>query len=73
MAAWPIAMQVVVVSHWGFIRCLTGQKLGNGAMVRSTDADLIPPAGGDPDMTDQRTVGNGEAAGERRSAAARRS
>lgn len=30
-ADWP---HVLVVSHWGFIRGLTGQELANGAMLR---------------------------------------
>jgi broad specificity phosphatase PhoE len=26
--------RVAVISHWGFIRCLTGQEVGNSAIVR---------------------------------------
>jgi broad specificity phosphatase PhoE len=26
--------RVAVITHWGFIRCLTGQELGNSAIVR---------------------------------------
>jgi len=31
LADWP---HVLVVSHWGFIRGLTGEELANGAMLR---------------------------------------
>lgn len=33
-AAMPDRDRVAVVSHWGFIRCLTGQAVGNIAIVR---------------------------------------
>jgi broad specificity phosphatase PhoE len=32
--AWPDRDQVAVVSHWGFIRCLTGQEVANLGRVR---------------------------------------
>lgn len=34
MRAAPDWQETVVVSHWGFILCLTGQNIGNGEMLR---------------------------------------
>jgi broad specificity phosphatase PhoE len=34
VAAMADRDRVVVISHWGFIRCLTGQEVGNTAIVR---------------------------------------
>ncbi|TDH62588.1 histidine phosphatase family protein [Dankookia rubra] len=39
-AAWPDRDGMLVVSHWGFIRALTGRDVGNGEWVR------LPPAPG---------------------------
>ncbi len=36
---WP---QVAVVSHWGFIRGLTGRELPNGAFVRFDPTEACP-------------------------------
>ena len=36
---WPQEARTVVVSHWGFIRALTGLEVGNGAFVRYHPAD----------------------------------
>jgi broad specificity phosphatase PhoE len=33
MTAEPDPDRIAVVSHWGFIRALTGQEVGNGALV----------------------------------------
>lgn len=32
--AWPEGERTVVVSHWGFLRALTGLEVENGAIVR---------------------------------------
>ncbi len=37
---WP---HVVVVTHWGFIRALTGRQLANGAMLRIDPTGSGPP------------------------------
>ncbi len=34
MAGTPDWSEVAVISHWGFIRALTGQELGNGQTLR---------------------------------------
>ncbi len=36
---WPDRDQVAVVSHWGFIRCITGQEVANLGVVRLGFAD----------------------------------
>lgn len=33
---WPDRDHVLVVSHWGFIRCVTGAEVGNLAAIRVT-------------------------------------
>jgi broad specificity phosphatase PhoE len=43
LAALPDWSNTVVVSHWGFILCLTGQSVVNGAIVRC-DPNAEPPA-----------------------------
>lgn len=35
-AAWADLRKVAVVSHWGFIRALTGQEIANAGFVRVT-------------------------------------
>jgi glucosyl-3-phosphoglycerate phosphatase len=34
LATWPEREATLIVSHWGFIRGLTGQELGNATWVR---------------------------------------
>jgi broad specificity phosphatase PhoE len=34
--------ETVVVSHWGFILCMTGQNIGNGEMIRCDPDGPIP-------------------------------
>jgi broad specificity phosphatase PhoE len=47
MAARPDWAEVAVISHWGFIRALTGRTTQNGEMLR---VDLArEPADPDPD------------------------
>ena len=43
MAARPDWSDTLVVSHWGFILCMTGQNVANGAWLRC-DPTLPPPA-----------------------------
>jgi broad specificity phosphatase PhoE len=43
MAALPDWSDTLVVSHWGFILSLTGEKLANGTWMRC-DPTLPPPA-----------------------------
>lgn len=43
LAALPDWSQTVVVSHWGFILCLTGQSVMNGTWLRC-DPHAPPPA-----------------------------
>ena len=41
---WSDGESVLVVTHWGFIRCLTGAEVGNLATVRlSLSEELISP------------------------------
>ena len=42
MAALPHWRDTVVVSHWGFILCMTGQSVGNGEW-RRCDAQVAAP------------------------------
>ena len=42
MAALAHWRDTVVVSHWGFILCMTGQSVGNGEWLRC-DAQAAPP------------------------------
>jgi len=42
LAALPDWSQTVVVSHWGFIMCLTGQSVMNGTWLRC-DPQAPPP------------------------------
>ena len=42
LAALPDWEQTVVVSHWGFILCLTGQSVMNGTWLRC-DPNAAPP------------------------------
>ena len=51
-AAWPDEARTLVVSHWGFVRALTGLEVENGAIVRYDPAsghagleDVVPAAG----------------------------
>ena len=43
MAALPDWSDTLVVSHWGFILCMTGQSIGNGQWLRC-DPTACPPA-----------------------------
>jgi glucosyl-3-phosphoglycerate phosphatase len=38
----PERAQIAVISHWGFIRALTGHELSNARFVRLHDADAAP-------------------------------
>jgi broad specificity phosphatase PhoE len=38
----PDWRETVVVSHWGFILCLTGQNISNGEMIRCDPAGPAP-------------------------------
>lgn len=42
MVAAPDWPEVAVVSHWGFIRAMTGRELGNGERIR-VDLGTAPP------------------------------
>jgi broad specificity phosphatase PhoE len=42
MAAAPDWRETVVVSHWGFILCMTGQNIGNGETIRCDPTGPIP-------------------------------
>lgn len=42
MAAIPGWSNTLVISHWGFIRCMTGQRIGNAEMLRC-DPTAPPP------------------------------
>ena len=42
MRTKPDWRETVVVSHWGFILCLTGQNIANGEMIRCDPADPHP-------------------------------
>jgi len=42
MAALPDWSNTLVVSHWGFILCMTGQSITNGQMLRC-DPQGPPP------------------------------
>ncbi len=44
MAADPAWRETLVVSHWGFILALTGEKLVNGAWTRYDPASAAPAA-----------------------------
>jgi broad specificity phosphatase PhoE len=43
LAALPDWADAVVVSHWGFILCMTGQSVMNGVSLRC-DPKALPPA-----------------------------
>ncbi|HUB14713.1 MAG TPA: histidine phosphatase family protein [Acetobacteraceae bacterium] len=43
LAALPDWQQTVVVSHWGFILCLTGQSVMNGTWLRCDPKAPPPP------------------------------
>ena len=43
IAALPDWSDTVVVSHWGFILCLTGQSVMNGTWLRC-DPNMTPPS-----------------------------
>ena len=45
MAASPYWAETLVVSHWGFILCMTGQNINNGDMIR------CDPSGPPPEQT----------------------
>ncbi len=42
MTAEPNWRETVVVSHWGFILCMTGQNIGNGETIRCDPTGPIP-------------------------------
>lgn len=42
MTARPDWPETVVVSHWGFILCMTGQNISNGQMIRCDPNGPIP-------------------------------
>ena len=41
-AALPERARIAVITHWGFIRALTGQELSNARFVRLPAADPVP-------------------------------
>ena len=49
MRAHPTWPETVVVSHWGFILCMTGQNIANGEMIR------CDPTGPNPEQLIWRT------------------
>jgi len=42
MSAAPDWRQTVVVSHWGFILCMTGRNIGNGEIIRCDPTGPLP-------------------------------
>jgi broad specificity phosphatase PhoE len=38
----PDWRETVIISHWGFILCLTGQNIGNGEIIRCDPTDPHP-------------------------------
>jgi broad specificity phosphatase PhoE len=42
MAAMPDWQETLVVSHWGFILCMTGQSINNGEMIVCDPAGPLP-------------------------------
>jgi broad specificity phosphatase PhoE len=42
MSTEPDWRHTVVISHWGFILCLTGQNISNGEMIRCDPTDPLP-------------------------------
>jgi glucosyl-3-phosphoglycerate phosphatase len=42
MTAVPDWKETVVVSHWGFILCMTGQSIANGEIIRCDPTGPIP-------------------------------
>jgi glucosyl-3-phosphoglycerate phosphatase len=42
MGAKPDWRETVVVSHWGFILCMTGQSIANGETIRCDPTGPIP-------------------------------
>lgn len=43
MAAAPDWRHVAIVTHWGFVRSMTGKRIGNAELVRCDPNDPHPP------------------------------